>query len=95
MIQYVFDDEESLMISAEDQAWDEKTLKQLKDEHNITFMTRGDGVIPVMMKGDLVVLGSEDDGTNFFHKRYGSYETCFSKYWGPYLIEDLKKAIGG
>lgn len=99
MINYVFNDtdeeeyEETLMISAEDQAWDDDTLRQLKDEHNIVFMTSGDGVIPVKIEGHLVALGHEDDGTIYFHKRYGQYTMCFSKGWIPHLIADLQEAL--
>lgn len=93
MIEYVFEDENELRIVAEDQHWDKNTLKQLKKEHNITFMTDGDGVIPVMIRNHLVILGSEDDGTIFFKKRYKQFENCFDIYWVPFFISDLKKAV--
>ena len=50
MIKDVFDDEDCLRIYAEDQRWDKETLKQLKEEYNIFFMSGGDGVSPVMLK---------------------------------------------
>lgn len=93
MIESVFEDEDELQIVSEDQCWDKNTLKQLKKEHNITFMTDGDGVIPVMIRNHLVILGSEDDGTIFFKKRYKQFENCFDIYWVPFLIADLKKAV--
>lgn len=93
MIEYVFEDEDKLRIVAENQRWDKNTLKQLKKEHNITFMTDGDGVIPVMIRNRLVILGSEDDGTIFFTKRYKQFENCFNIHWVPFLISDLKKAV--
>lgn len=93
MIEFVFEDEDKLRIVAEDQRWDKNTLKQLKKDHNITFMTDGDGVIPVMIRNRLVILGGEDDGTIFFTKRYNQFENCFSIHWVPFLISDLKKAV--
>lgn len=93
MIEYVFEDENELRIVAEDQYWDKNTLKQLKKEHNITFMTDGDGVIPVMIRNRLVILGSEDDGIIFFKKRYKQFENCFDIHWVSFLISDLKKAV--
>lgn len=93
MIKSVFEDENELRIVAENQSWDKKTLKQLKKEHNITFMTDGDGVKPVMVRNNHVILGSEDDGTIFFTKRYKQFENCFDIHWVPFLISDLKKAV--
>lgn len=94
------DFEGKLVISAEDQCWDKKTLKQLRDEHDIIFMSAGDGVIPVKVikYGDNygVALGSEDDGTIAF-EQYGygdtkQYEHMFSEYWIDKLIADLQEA---
>lgn len=94
------DFEGKLYISAEGQCWDKKTLKQLRDEYDIIFMSAGDGVIPVKVikYGDNygVALGLEDDGTIAF-KQYGcgdtkSYEYMFSEYWIDKLIADLQEA---
>lgn len=94
------DFEGKLVISAEDQCWDKKTLKQLRDEHDIIFMSAGDGVIPikVIKYGDSygVALGSEDDGTIAFEQYgYGDtklYEHMFSECWIDKLIADLQEA---
>lgn len=105
MIQYVdyYDDndfEGHLMISAEDQCWDDETLKQLRDEHDIIFMSAGNGVTPVKVvkygKHYGVALGSEDDG-NMRFEQYGcgdskNYEHMFSDYWIDFLIADLQEA---
>ena len=102
MLRYVFntelEDDEPMMFSAEDQRWDDATLKQLRDEYNIIFMTNGDGVSPVMIINGggaypLFVIGSEDDGTIYFERKYGQFEHCFSAYWADYLIADLKEAL--
>lgn len=95
------DFEGKLYISAEDQCWDKNTLKQLRDEYDIIFMSSGDGVIPVKVikYGDNyygVALGSEDDGTIAFKQcGYGDtkqYEYGFSEYWIDKLIADLQEA---
>lgn len=102
MLKYVFnedlEDDETMIFSAKDQRWDDDTLKQLREEYNIIFMTNGDGVLPVMIinkdsKYPLLVIGSEDDGTLYFHRKYGQFEHCFSAYWTKYLIADLEKAL--
>lgn len=102
MLSYVFnedlEDDESMMFSAEDQCWDDDTLKQLREEYDIVFMTNGDGVMPIMILNKdsqypLFVLGSEDDGTIFFKRKYGHFINTFSPYWVKYLIADLEKAL--
>lgn len=85
--------DEPWMFTAEDQCWDEATLRQLREEWNIVFMTNGDGVIPVMISEKWgIVLGTEDDGTIQFAQRYGQPEMCFSEHWIKYLIADLQEA---
>lgn len=106
MLRYVFnkklDDnangDEPFMLCAEDQAWDEATLKQLREEHNVIFMTSGDGVMPVLVlhkdsDNPLFVLGSEDDGTIQFERRYNHFCNTFSAYWAKSLIADLEEAV--
>ena len=102
MLKYVFnedlEDDESMMFSAEDQCWDDATLKQLKEEYNIVFMTSGDAVKPVMIingnsRYPLFVIGSEDDGTLYFKRQYGQFTNCFSAYWAKPLIADLEEAL--
>lgn len=102
MLQYVFNtdlgDDDPVMFCAEDQCWDEATLEQLKNEYNVVFMTGGDAVIPVMIvdsrgKYPLFVIGSEDDGTIHFERKYGQFRCCFSAYWAKSLIADLEEAL--
>lgn len=98
MLQYVElpDDEYSddmWIFSAEDQCWDDETLRQLKEEYNVVFMTNGDGVTPVMISKEWgIILGHEDDGTIQFKRKYGQPEMCFSKVWVEDLIADLQEA---
>ena len=102
MLQYVFntdlEDDEPMMFSAYEQCWDADTLKQLREEYNIIFKTSGAAVIPVMIIGKdekhpLLVLGSEDDGTITFERKYGQFRNTFSLGWAEPLIADLKEAM--
>lgn len=106
MISYVdyYEDndlEGRLIITAEDQSWNKRTLKQLREEHDIIFKSAKDAVIPVKVlragEGHYgIALGSEDDGTIQF-EQYGSEEWKFFKhefsdYWIDALIADLQAA---
>ena len=102
MLQYVnnweLEDNEPIMFVAEDQRWDKATLKQLKKEHDIIFMTSGNGVMPIMIlnkesDNPLFVIGHEDDGTLYFDREYGHISNSFSYYWVKSLISDLEEAL--
>ena len=102
MLQYVWNEElednEPMMFVAEDQCWDKATLKQLEKEHNIVFMTSGNGVMPIMIlnkdsDNPLFVIGHEDDGTLYFDREYGNISNSFSYYWVKSLIADLEEAL--
>lgn len=102
MIQYVDDyinddwGEGYLKITAEDQSWDKETLKQLREEYDVIFMSAGDGVTPIKIfkYGEHygVALGSEDDGTMRFERHFGDFKHGFSDYWIDFLIADLQEA---
>lgn len=85
-----------LKITAEDQSWNKETLKQLREEYDVIFMSAGDGVIPIKIfkYGEHygVALGSEDDGTMRFEKYFGDFKHGFSDYWIDFLIADLQEA---
>ena len=105
MLEYVkidnLKDDEPVMFCAEEQYWDDATLKQLKEEYNVIFMTGGEGVNPVMIvdKGNgkfhhfLFVIGSEDDGCIQFERAYGQFKNSFHYVWAKYLIADLQEAM--
>ena len=106
MLNYIFnkklDDnangDEPFRVCAEDQAWDEATLKQLREEYNVIFMTSGDGVTPVLVlhkdsDNPLFVLGFEDDGTIVFERKYNQFCNTFSAHWAKSLIADLEEAV--
>jgi hypothetical protein len=91
-------DNDTMYIVADDQCWDSATLKQLREEFNIVFMSKGDAVMPVMILGKdsnhpRLVIGHEDDGTIFFTRRFGQFEHSFSPYWVKSLIADLREAL--
>lgn len=101
MLQYIDipesgDWDSPFVLSAENQCWDDATLKQLRDAYHIFFMSSGDSVTPIMVTGKkdnpLIVIGSEDDGTIFFHREDGCYQNLMSAYWIPHLIADLEAA---
>ena len=82
--------ENTLEISAEDQIWNEETLTQLREEHNVFFMSNGmDSVTPIKIilnsenKPTLFGIGSEDDGTIFFNE-------FMSIKWIDSLINELQ-----
>ena len=102
MLQYAYttglDHNEPMMFVAEEQNWDELTLKQLKEEYNIIFMTNGRGVMPIMVvnknsKNPLFVIGHEDDGRIYFKREFGQFCDCFSYCWVKPLISDIKEAL--
>lgn len=102
MLECVFDknlaDDEPAMYSACDQRWDKATLDELRDKHDIIFMTGGDGVIPVKIinkesSNPSIALGSEDDGTITFPREYGDFVNRISTAWIPFLIKDLEEAM--
>lgn len=93
MVQIVYEDENEFRVVAEDQCWDAQTLQELKDKYGIIFQTKGDGVSPVLVRGNHVVIGEEDDGKIIFLKEYGQFTHAFSKYWVPYLVADLLESI--
>lgn len=88
------DEDDTYMLIAEEQRWDFATIKQLRDEYDIVF---DDGVHPVLVlnKGTdhpLLAVGYEDDGTLFFHRKYGQFINCFSPYYVEALCENLVEA---
>lgn len=88
------DNNDTYMLTAEEQEWDPATIKQLRDEYDIIF---NDGVHPILVLNKstdhpLLVVGYEDDGTLFFYRKYGEFINCFSPYWVETLYRDLVEA---
>lgn len=97
MLKYVFKGDGDWIFSAHDQYWDVDTLKELEEKHNVVFMTMGNGVNPVMFimrdgVNPLIVIGTEDDGTITFKRKYGQFECAMDMGWVPHLICDLMRA---
>ena len=83
-----FADGTFLEIEAYNQEWDNETLKELKDKHNIVFMSEGDSVTPILVENGIINIGIEDDGTLFFMNDGIS----ISANWIDSLIAELKEA---
>lgn len=100
MLQYVSKDthDDVWYFSAYDQHWDDATLKELWEEHNIIFMPDGkDAVHPVMVierEGERpsIVIGVEDDGTLYFDRSNGTFRHAFDSYWIDSLVRTLLEA---
>lgn len=88
-------EDDNFMISAADQTWDEATIRQLRDEYDIIFDGGCHPVLVLRKNTDhpLLVVGSEDDGTIVFRRRYGQFENCFSPYWVDSLVANLREAV--
>ena len=83
-------------VWAEDQRWDKETRKELKEKYNIIF---NGGVRPIMVvrRDDervdpLLIVGSEDDGTIRFTRKYSTFDGAFDIGWTKSFIENLKDA---
>lgn len=83
-----FADGTFLEIEAYNQEWDKETLKELREEHNIVFMSDGDSVTPILVENGIIHIGIEDDGTLFFMNDGIS----ISGNWIDSLIAELKEA---
>jgi hypothetical protein len=91
------------MISAEEQHWDEATLNELKEKHNIIFMTSSNAVFAFkiiernetffghLIDSPIIAVGSEDDGTLYFNKNKGVFKNRFDSSWIDSIIADLQK----
>lgn len=70
-----------------DQEWTEAAVEELHRDHGVFFST--DGVVPVMVRGRILVLGIEDDGVLTF----GPDAPCFHVCYAPALIGSLEEAF--
>lgn len=88
-----FDDVDAnapIMLSAEDQCWDDGTLNELREKYNIFFMSNNmDSVHPIMIRDNICYIGHEDDGTIYFDRKYGHPTGGFSAFWIDSLINEL------
>lgn len=98
MVYKVFDTDDMFTVWAENQEWDDATLKQLRKEYDI-FYERGT-YIPVMLyrfsknAGGVVVFGFEDDGALYFKKKDAiTFEKQFSTRVFAGLMKELN-AVG-
>lgn len=102
MIDYLYDTMETMDILHETyvvqgQTYDNKTLKELEQKHNIFFLNGDNGCTPIKVvprkeRNPLIVLGYEDDGCIWFETRFGSYRNAFDSSLIDGLITDLTAA---
>lgn len=83
-----FADGTFLEISTYNQEWDKESLKELREKHNIVFMSEGDSVTPILVENGIIHIGIEDDGTLFFMHDGIS----IGANWIDSLIAELKEA---
>lgn len=87
----VYADEHEAYISAKDQEWSAAAINELS---KLDIFFNNDGIMPVRLiergsSNPLIQLGTEDDGTIYFHDT----DQCFDIYWARHLIFDLEDAI--
>lgn len=100
MLQYISKGkhDDKWYFSAYDQHWDNATLKELWEKHQIIFMPGGkDAVHPVMIieregENSLIAIGVEDDGTLYFDRQNGTFKHTFDVYWIDSLVKTLLEA---
>lgn len=102
MIDYLHDNMKTVDVLYEnyvvqDQTYDDKTLKELEQKHNIFFLNGANGCTPIKVvprkgRNPLIVLGYEDDGCIWFEKQFGHYRNAFDSSLIDGLITDLTAA---
>ena len=73
-------------FSVWDQEWTPEALEELRRDHGVIF--REDSVVPVMIRGRILVLGIEDDGVLTF----GPDAPRFHVSYAPSLAAELVEA---
>ena len=74
-------------FSVWDQEWTPEALEELRRDHGVIF--RADSVVPVLVRGRILVLGIEDDGVLTF----GADAPCFHVNWAGGLAAELAEAV--
>ena len=85
-------EENEFILSVFGQEFTPEALKELQRDHGITFMSSGDGVTPVMVRGNMFAIGIEDDGNLFFNTHEDGSIDGIHIMWLPSLIADLQRA---
>ncbi len=70
-----------------DQEWTPEALEELRRDHGILF--REDSVVPVMIRGKILILGIEDDGVLSF----GPDAPRFHAAYAGGLAAELAEAV--
>lgn len=84
-------------VWAENQEWDDKTIQQLRKEHNI-FYDRSSHIAVMLYgfskkHGGMVVFGFEDDGTIYFDEDdHHKFKHAFHSRVLPAVLKELQDA---
>lgn len=90
-------DGDGVRVWAENQEWDDKTIQQLRKEHNI-FYDRSSHIAVMLYgfskkHGGMVVFGFEDDGTIYFEKDdHLKFKHAFHSRVLPAVLKELQDA---
>ena len=77
-------DDEPVCFWAEDQTWDDETIKELKEKYNVIFTNGIQATMLIKSNYDgriLIAVGFEDDGCIQFPRQYNQFTHCYSPYW--------------
>lgn len=87
-------DNDGVYVWAENKEWDDKTIEQLRKEHNI-FYDRSSHIAVMLYgfskkHGGMVVLGFEDDGTiHFDNDEHLKFKHAFHSRVLPAVLKEL------
>lgn len=90
-------DGDGARVWAENQEWDDKTIQQLRKEHNI-FYDRSSHIAVMLYgfskkHGGMVVFGFEDDGTIYFEEDdHLKFKHAFHSRVLPAVLKELQDA---
>ena len=88
MIEYIGVIGDRYVVHAEDECWDEETLKELLA---CDIIYSPNSVRAIMVKDNICYIGHEDDGYITFDMKYGQLSDGFHIDWIEPLIELLQK----
>lgn len=100
------EEDENVIFRAEDQEWDDATIKELKEKYHVIYTHGIQATMLVKSHYDgriLLAQGFEDDGCIQFPRRYNQFDHMYSPYWldsnikllqvTKEFVEDVDKAV--
>ena len=76
--------DENVIFRAEDQEWDNATIKELKEKYHVIYTGGIQAIMLVKSTYDgriLLAQGFEDDGCIQFPRSYNQFEHMYHPYW--------------